>query len=67
MRHVCHQVPIESFAPTGEDAVPQAVFTVPVLAEGRAALEQVNAAMGLGFDDHDLSYYLDLFVNTLKR
>jgi len=61
------KVPIESFAPTGEDAVPEPVFTVPVMAEGLPALERVNASMGLGFDAQDLKYYLDLFVNSLKR
>lgn len=46
---------------------PAATYTVPLLAEGRAALEAVNAEMGLGFDDWDLQYYYDLFVGKLGR
>lgn len=46
---------------------PAATYTVPLLAEGRGALEAVNAEMGLGFDDWDLQYYYDLFVHKLGR
>lgn len=46
---------------------PAATYTVPLLAEGRAALEAVNTEMGLGFDDWDLQYYYDLFVGKLGR
>jgi len=56
--------PLTSFE-TG--MVPEDVFEVPVLEEGRAALERVNREMGLAFDDWDLEYYRDLFVGKVGR
>jgi len=46
---------------------PEEVFSIPVLEEGRAALERVNRELGLAFDDWDLEYYTDLFVNRIGR
>eukprot|EP00984_Skeletonema_dohrnii_P009572 scaffold3660_cov129-Skeletonema_dohrnii-CCMP3373.AAC.6 len=34
---------------------------VPIMEEGRAALEKINEEMGLGFDEWDLNYYTELF------
>ncbi|KYQ93691.1 phosphoribosylformylglycinamide synthase [Tieghemostelium lacteum] len=45
----------------------QQVKTIPVLEQGRAALEQINKDMGLAFDEADLNLYTDLFKNHLKR
>ena len=42
-------------------ASPKPVTTVPIMKEGRPALEKINAEMGLGFDDFDLDYYTNLF------
>lgn len=42
-------------------------YLVPVLRDGRRALEEVNKSLGLSFDDWDLEYYLNLFANVLKR
>lgn len=42
-------------------ASPKPVRTIPIMSEGRAALEAINKEMGLGFDDHDLDYYTQLF------
>lgn len=42
-------------------------FYVPVLKDGRKALQEVNSKMGLAFDNWDLDYYTDLFSNVLKR
>lgn len=50
--------PIESFE---SGAVTKEVITVPIMKEGRAALEKINESMGLGFDDFDLDYYTNLF------
>jgi phosphoribosylformylglycinamidine synthase len=47
--------------------VPEPVFDIPVLEEGRGALERVNRELGLAFDDWDLDYYSDLFVNRIGR
>lgn len=44
---------------SGAEAKP--VRTIPILKEGRAALERINGEMGLGFDDFDLDYYTQLF------
>ncbi|KAI2509181.1 CobB/CobQ-like glutamine amidotransferase domain [Fragilaria crotonensis] len=50
--------PIKTFD-SGAVAVP--VQTIPIMTEGRAALEKINNERGLGFDDFDLDYYTDLF------
>lgn len=42
-------------------------YLVPVLREGRAALEEVNQKLGLSFDKWDLEFYLHLFKNVLGR
>ncbi|KAH8281203.1 hypothetical protein KR044_001905 [Drosophila immigrans] len=40
---------------------------VPVLEQGRPALEQINNELGLAFTDFDMDYYYNLFTKTLKR
>jgi phosphoribosylformylglycinamidine synthase len=42
-------------------AHPEPVRTIPIMAEGRAALEKINEEKGLGFDDFDLDYYTTIF------
>ncbi|GAX81039.1 hypothetical protein CEUSTIGMA_g8474.t1 [Chlamydomonas eustigma] len=49
------------------NAKPAPVFTVPVVKEGRQALEVINKEMGLAFDDWDLDYYTNLFREDMKR
>lgn len=56
--------PLSSFE---SGMVPEPVFTIPVMEEGRAALERVNRDLGLAFDAWDLDYYTDLFVNRIGR
>ncbi|HLC14705.1 MAG TPA: phosphoribosylformylglycinamidine synthase, partial [Thermodesulfovibrionia bacterium] len=46
---------------------PQPVVVVPLLEQGIQALMQLNMDMGLGFDEQDLTYYHDLFVNRIGR
>jgi len=53
-----YKVPISKF---GTDVKPQPCKVVPIMKEGRKALERVNEEMGLGFDDFDLNYYTNLF------
>jgi len=53
-----YKEPIKSF---DIDVVTEKVTTVPILEEGRAALEKINKKRGLGFDDFDLDYYTNLF------
>lgn len=56
--------PLSSFE-TG--AEPEPVSEVPLIQEGRAALEHVNKTMGLAFDEWDLDYYTDLFLDHFRR
>jgi phosphoribosylformylglycinamidine synthase len=56
--------PLQSFE-TG--LAPAPVLEIPVLEEGRAALERANREMGLAFDEWDLDYYTDLFVKRVGR
>lgn len=51
----------------GEASSSSSVQTVPILSEGRAALEHINQQLGLGFDDFDLNYYTSLFQDKLGR
>ncbi len=46
---------------------PEPVYVVPVLEEGRAAIEEINRRMGLGLDDWDIEYYYNLFAVDMKR
>ncbi|MCJ7628162.1 MAG: AIR synthase-related protein, partial [Longimicrobiales bacterium] len=64
MTELQYPEPLTSFE-TG--MVPEEAFTIPVLEEGRAALERVNRELGLAFDEWDLEYYTDLFVKRVGR
>ena len=64
MTEQVYERPLTSFA---SDAIPPPVATVPVVAEGRAALERVNGEMGLAFDEWDLEYYTAMFKDELQR
>lgn len=46
---------------------PEPVRVIPLMEQGRPALEKINREMGLGLDDWDLDYYTNLFVNDIKR
>ena len=46
---------------------PEPVRIVPLMEEGRKALERINREMGLGMDDWDLDYYTNLFVREIGR
>lgn len=65
-RYTDENIPIDSF----NERLPkekESWFYVPVLSQGRKALQEVNSKMGLAFDNWDLDYYMDLFTNVLKR
>lgn len=64
MTETRYPAPLESFE-TG--MVPEKVFEIPVMEEGRSALEKVNRSMGLAFDDWDLDYYTHLFRERIGR
>ncbi|NJD55937.1 MAG: phosphoribosylformylglycinamidine synthase, partial [Nitrospirae bacterium] len=46
---------------------PEPVFSVPLIEEGRTALEKINREMGLGLDEWDIDYYYNLFVKEIGR
>jgi len=56
--------PLASFSVGVE---PRPVTEIPVLEEGRAALERINSELGLAFDDWDLDYYTELFCERMRR
>ena len=64
MTECVYDEPLATFT---TDATPEEVYTVPVLAEGRAALERVDKEMGLAFDEEDFDYYLTLFRDDIGR
>ena len=56
--------PLTSF---DSDAKPEPVSEIPLIEEGRRALEKINRTMGLAFDEWDLNYYTDLFLDQIGR
>ncbi len=48
-------------------ATAEPVRTVPIMEQGRKALETINEEKGLGFDDFDLDYYTKLFKVSAQR
>ncbi len=64
MTEMPYPEPMETFE-TG--ITPEPTQVVPIIEEGRAALEALNGKLGLGFDDWDLDYYTNLFTNRLQR
>ncbi|MEW6675306.1 MAG: phosphoribosylformylglycinamidine synthase [Nitrospirota bacterium] len=46
---------------------PETVYEVPLIEEGKPALQKINIAMGLGLDDWDIDYYYNLFVRDIGR
>ena len=55
---------IESFD-TG--TTPENVRVIDLMGRGKAALEEMNSALGLGMDARDLEYYQHLFAEVLRR
>jgi phosphoribosylformylglycinamidine synthase len=47
--------------------VPEKTYEIPILEEGRAALDRLNREAGLAFDDWDIDYYTRLFADELRR
>ena len=64
MTECAYPEPLRTFE-TGIE--PESVFEVPLIQEGRAALERINREMGLAFDEWDLNYYTDLFLDKIGR
>ena len=64
MTEEVYKQPLRSFK---TDVTPAPVYTVPLLEKGRAALEEINEELGLGFDEWDKDYYLNMFTQDLQR
>jgi|TARA_B110000967_G_scaffold21197_1_gene19685 phosphoribosylformylglycinamidine synthase len=64
MTECVYDEPLATFV---TNAVPEPTYTIPVLAEGRAALERVDKEMGLAFDEEDFEFYLTLFRDDIGR
>ena len=56
--------PLKTFE-TGVE--PEPVYDIPLIEEGRPAIEKINREMGLGLDDWDMDYYYNLFVKEIGR
>lgn len=56
--------PLTSLSITGQ---PEPWQRVPVMEQGRKALEELNERLGLAFDEWDLAFYTDMFVSKFKR
>lgn len=56
--------PIDTFE---SGAKTEQTVRVPIMAEGRKALERINEERGLGFDEFDLDFYTELFKEKLGR
>lgn len=52
---------LEALTTFDNGAKAEPVRTVPIMEQGRAALEKINEEKGLGFDEFDLDYYTKLF------
>jgi phosphoribosylformylglycinamidine synthase len=64
MTECAYPEPLTDFA---SGITPAPVGTVPVMSEGRAALERLNDEFGLAFDDWDLDFYTALFRDRIGR
>ncbi|HMK56099.1 MAG TPA: phosphoribosylformylglycinamidine synthase [Dissulfurispiraceae bacterium] len=64
MTECVYREPLNSFD-TG--IVPKPPQVVPLMEKGKAALAEINRAMGLGLDEWDIDYYYNLFVNDIGR
>lgn len=65
-RYTIQNLPVASF----DEQLPktnESWYFVPILKDGRKALEEVDKKLGLAFDEWDLDYYTNLFKNILKR
>ena len=65
MTQQVYDTPLVSFDSGVDKAQPTKI--IPIMEQGRVALEQINQEMGLGFDNFDLNYYTELFKVQLSR
>lgn len=66
-RYTDDNIPRESFDERLPKVKDDAWYFIPVLSQGKQALQEVNSKLGLAFDNWDIEYYTNLFTNVLKR
>lgn len=66
-RYTESNMPLQSFDERLPRSAAPSWYTVPVMRDGRAAIEAVNRELGLSFDDWDLEFYTQLFRDVLGR
>lgn len=66
-RYTADNIPQESFDERLTKTKDDAWYFIPVLSQGKKALQEVNSKLGLAFDNWDLEYYTKLFTDVLKR
>jgi phosphoribosylformylglycinamidine synthase len=64
MTECAYHEPLTGFA---SGVAPAPVSVVPVMTDGRRALERINDRLGLAFDDWDLDFYTTLFRDRMAR
>lgn len=64
MVEIPYEEPLKDFS---HGLKPNPVRVIPVLEEGKKALERLNQELGLGWDDWDIDFYLKLFRDRLRR
>ncbi|DAZ94385.1 TPA: hypothetical protein N0F65_003249, partial [Lagenidium giganteum] len=64
MTQQVYEAPLQTFW-HGKTVEP--VRNIPIMEKGMEALKKINDEIGLGFDDWDLDYYLNLFKEKLQR
>jgi len=56
--------PLQTFLTGGE---PEKTFAVPLMSKGIEEMARFNREKGLGMDQWDMEFYVDLFTKVLKR
>ena len=64
MTQMIYATPLDTF---GIPPEPEPTKTIPVMAEGQAALARASEEKGLAFDAWDLEFYTKLFAEEMKR
>ena len=59
MTECVYSSPLTSFS---TQVAPEAVTIVPILSQGKAALEAINRTKGLGFDPWDIDFYTQMVI-----
>jgi len=64
MTQIVYREPLAAF---DGNIAPKPIQIIPVLERGKAALRELNAELGLGMDDWDIAFYVDLFERCWRN